>query len=64
MSLDKLITHNTGNMFKDTEIVVYKGIIAEWSLIKLFVTVRQLARKANAEEIERYNNRLDETPKQ
>ena len=41
------------------EIVVYNGIIAEWSLIQFFIDVRisNTIRKANEEELVKYRNR-------
>lgn len=46
-------------IYKDSDIVVFNGIIAEWSLVKMFacISITTAIRKANLEEIKRYEER-------
>lgn len=45
------------DLFNSQDIVVADGIIAKYAVIKMLVKPAALIRKANTDEIDRYNNR-------
>lgn len=46
-------------MFKDSDLVVYKGVIAEYGILKHFVYVNAEVRYANLKEATKWINRPD-----